>query len=288
MKEENMNNLVNSTALKFRWINGQCFEFKLNNGVTLLTDPWFHMEEGDGMLVEMCPPDFTIDDIEGADYVFLNHTHLDHTANLQEVVDRFHSTVITHSANVLELMKCHDIPVTDMYPVDYEGTYYFDGFVLETHHATHHRQPGGNLQKALQRHKDDPRALSSASGGTFNMNFVMTTAQGMRVAFIGGNDDGMIERLQGVNKPNIIIRNKMASSKVKEGVAENFAEWFAAVDTQILVPMHYETWLTKDPEFAQKMIVDMNHIMEEKGKVGRVAPMVRGKWYTLDLAINEA
>ncbi len=282
-----MSNLVNSTALKFRWINGQCFEFKLNNGVTLLTDPWFHVEGNEPMLSEMCPPGFTLDDIEGADYVFLNHTHGDHTANLEEVVEKFHSTVITHSGNVLELMKVNNIPVTDMYPVDYEGTYYFDGFILETHHATHHRQPN-NLDKGLARHQGDKKALSNAMGGTFNMNFVLTTQQGMRIAFIGGNDDGMIERLQGVNKPNIIIRNKMASSRVKEGVAENFAAWFMAADTQILVPMHYETWLTKDPEFAQKMITDMNRIMEENGKVGRVAPMVRGRWYTLDLAINEA
>ncbi len=283
-----MGNLINSTAFKFRWINGQCFEFKLNNGVTLLTDPWYHMEEGDGMLSEMCPPGFTLDDIEGADYIFLNHTHGDHICNLQEIVDRYHSIVITHSANVLELMKTHDIDVTDMYPVDYEGTYYFDGFTLETHHATHHRQNGGTLAKGLSRRPGDPKSLVNAMGGTFNMNFVMTTQQGMRVAFIGGNDDGMIQRLQGVNKPNIIIRNKMASSKVKEGVAENFADWFASVDNQILIPMHYETWLTKDPEFAQKMISDMNCIMEEKGLSGRVAPMMRGKWYTLDLSINEA
>ena len=283
-----MSNLINSTAFKFRWINGQCFEFKLNNGVTLLTDPWYHMEEGGGMLTEMCPPGFSLDDIEGADYIFLNHTHGDHIANLQEVVEKYNSIVITHSANVLELMKTHDIPVTDMYPVDYEGTYYFDGFTLETHHATHHRQPGGTLAKGMARHAGDPKSLVNAMGGTFNMNFVMTTQEGMRVAFIGGNDDGMIQRLQGVNKPNIIIRNKMASSKVKEGVAENFAEWFAAVDNQVLVPMHYETWLTKDPEFAAKMITDMNRIMEEKGKCGRVAPMERGKWYTLDLQINEA
>jgi len=282
-----MNNLINSTAFKFRWINGQCFEFKLNNGVTLLTDPWYHMEEGDGMLTEMCPPGFTLDDIEGADYIFLNHTHGDHIANLQEVVEKYHSTVITHSANVLELMKTHAIPVTDMYPVDYEGTYYFDGFVLETHHATHHRQPG-TLDMAMARHPGDPKSLVNGMGGTFNMNFVMTTQEGMRVAFIGGNDDGMIQRLQGTAKPNVIIRNKMASSKVKVGVAENFAEWFAAVDNQVLIPMHYETWLTQDPEFAAKMITDMNRIMEEKGKSGRVAPMVRGKWYTLDLSINEA
>lgn len=88
-------------------------------------------------------------------------------------------------------------------------------------------------------------------------------------------------------RPNLIIRNKMASSKVKTNVAEDFAEWFAGANVPLLVPMHYETWLTEDPEFAQKMIEDMNRIMEEKGKLGRVAPMVRGKWYMLDLGITE-
>lgn len=51
--------------------------------------------------------------------------------------------------------------------------------------------------------------------------------------------------------------------------------------------MHYETWLTEDPDFAAKMIEEMNRIMEEKGKIGRVAPMQRCKWYTLDLGISE-
>ena len=66
------------------------------------------------------------------------------------------------------------------------------------------------------------------------------------------------------------------------------AEWFAGVDTQLLIPMHYETWLTQDPEFAAKMITDMNRIMEEKGKLGRVAPMERGKWYGLHIGIRPA
>lgn len=278
-----------SKALEFRWINGQCFEFKLPNGVTILTDPWYSKDEtGWGPAYDL--PPFTVDDLEGADYVFLNHTHPDHINNLQEVADRFHPTIITHSGNVLELMKAYDLVTTDMYPVDFEGTYYFDGFTLETHHATHHRMPKflpQTLRESLEKYPDDETAVPNWMGGTFNTNFVLTTDNGMRIAFIGGNDDGMIQRLQGVNKPNVIIRNKMASSKVKENVAENFAEWFSAVDNQILIPMHYETWLAEDPEFAVNMIKDMNRIMEEKGKVGRVVPMTRGKWYSLNIMIAE-
>lgn len=283
-----MRELQSSKALRFRWINGQCFEFRFNNGKTLITDPWYRSS---GWLGQMCPPDFSTDMLEGGDYIFVNHCHGDHTANIQDVYDRFHSTIITHSAAAMELAKTFRVPLTSIYPVDFEGTYYFDGFILETHHGTHHAQPS-NYEETIQMFRDDPDCADdspelNAYGSIFNMNFVLTTDQGMRIAFVGGNDDGMIRRLQGKDKPNIIIRNKMGSSQVKTNVAESFAEWFAAVDTQILVPMHYETWLTQDPEFAEKMISDMNQIMEQKNKVGRVAPMIRGKWYTLNLSIVE-
>ena len=48
-----MENIVLKTSgLKFRWINGQGFEFVMPNGKTLLTDPFYDMpsfEEGKGM-----------------------------------------------------------------------------------------------------------------------------------------------------------------------------------------------------------------------------------------------
>ena len=281
-----MKEVITSSALKFRWINAQCFEFKLNNGKTLLTDPWY-TSIGEGNMLSGCElPGFTTEDLEGTDYVFLNHTHGDHTWNLQEVVDRFHPWVLTHSGNVLELAKAYRIPVTDLYPLDYEGTYYFDGFILETHHATHHRR-GEMLGVNGGMFHAGEKDFVMDMGGTFNMNFILTTEQGMRIAFIGGNDDGMTKRLQGKNKPNLIIRNKIASSKEKDRAAQMFADWFAETDTQILVPMHYEQWLTRDPEFTAKLFEDMNRIMEEKGMTGRVAPLERGKWYSLNLSITE-
>lgn len=280
-----MKDVIVSSALKFRWINAQCFEFKLNNGKTLLTDPWF-TAIGGRMLAGCEPEGFTADSLEGADYVFLNHTHGDHIWDLQEVVDRFHPWVLTHSGNVAGLAKAYRIPVTDLYPLDYEGTYYFDGFILETHHATHHRRGemfGGDTHMFDAGEKDDVMDM----GGTFNMNFVLTTDQGMRIAFIGGNDDGMTKRLQGTAKPNLIIRNKMASSREKDRAAQMFADWFAETDTQILVPMHYEQWLSRDPEFTAKLFQDMDRIMAEKGMTGRVAPLERGRWYSLNLSITE-
>lgn len=276
-----------SSGLKFRWLNGQSFAFRFPNGKTLITDPWF-LDDGSRM-AEKCVPGFSMDQIDACDYVFLNHGHGDHTAHLQQVVDKFHPVVMTHSAVCMELAKTFRIPLTSIYPLDFEGTYYFDGFILETHHGTHHpiNQDYTQCTEHVAKIQMPGSPDLNAFGSMFNINFVLTTQEGLRIAFVGGNDDGMIQRLQDTKKPNVIIRNKMASSNVKDHVAEDFAAWFAATDTQLLIPMHYETWLTEDPEFAKKMIADMNRILLEKGKVGRVAAMERGKWYSLNLTITE-
>ncbi len=272
---------VSTRAMRFRWINAQCFEFVMSNGKTLLTDPYFddpeRFQPGRGMSLM----NFNVGDIEAADYVFVNHTHGDHIKNLQDVCDRFHPIVICHSAVAMELARTHDIPLTSIYPVDFNGRYYFDGFMLDTYHGTHHASPFG--YSASKMGSDDEL---NAMGSIFNVNFILHTPEGMRVAFIGGNDDGMTERFREI-RPNLLIRNKMGSSRDFERVAERFAEIFARSNTQLLIPMHCETWANERPEFLNQVIADMNAIMEEKHLIGRVALLERTRWYGLDLTITE-
>ncbi len=53
-----------------------------------------------------------------------------------------------------------------------------------------------------------------------------------------------------------------------------------------MIPMHYESWENTMPEFPAQVFRDMNHIMEERGLAGRVSPLERTRWYTLDLCIR--
>lgn len=277
--------MFKSKSFRFRWINAQCFEFQLNNGKTLLTDPCYKCKESFG---KKCPPGFTTKDLEGCDYLFVNHSHGDHISNLQEVYDRFHPTIIAPSPICFQLAKEHEFILTDIYPVDYNQTYYFDGFILETFHGQHHRYDATyqNIAEKFKEKYPGSQELN-ALGSIFNMNFILTTDQGFRVAFIGGNDDGMLQRMAGTKKPNIVLRNKMASSAVKEGVSEAFADWVNKADIQLLVPMHYETWLTEDPAFARKVFTDMNDILEKSHAVARAACIERTKWYTVNITIEE-
>lgn len=280
-----MNQSFSSSAFQFRWLNGQCFEIKLNNGKTIITDPWF---SGTDSLSRVCPKRFSIDDIDACDYILLNHTHGDHTANIPELVEKFHPILISHSATIMELARNYHIPVTSLYPIDYEGTYLLDGFTLDTYHGTHYPSKLARQEFSEVFGKLPGSVELNAMGSAFNVNYVITTDQGMRVLFMGANDDGMIEKLRGNKKPNLVLHNHTLPSSVKDKTAaKDFAEWFARFDGQLMIPMHYEAWITDDPEFAEQVMIDMDKILEEKGKSGRVAPLVRTQWYSLDLCINE-
>ena len=276
------NILCSTQGLKFRWINGQCFEFVFPNGKVMLSDPYFddteHFPVGKGMSLQ----NFHADAIEQVDYVFVNHTHFDHIYNLQQIVDRFHPVVICHSAVAMELAKTHSIPLTSIYPIDFGDRYYFDGFWIDTYHGTHHasKDDYASLQRKFPTDND-----LMAMGGIFNVNIVINTPEGLRIAFLGGNDDGMTERFREI-RPNILIRNKMGSSRDFDRVAERFSDIFAKSNTQLLIPMHVETWVNERPDFLNSVISDMNKIMEEKGLVGRVALRERTKCYGLRMRIE--
>lgn len=276
-----------NSSLKLRWINAQCFEFKLHNGTTILTDPFFDMplfvrEKGHSIM------DFSVEDIEGADYIFINHTHGDHIYNLKQVYDKFNSKIICHSSVALEIAKSFEIPLTSIYPVDFDGHYIFPGFTLDTFHGTHH-EINSDYNKMIS-----SNFISTGShvenklnilGSIFNVNFLLTLSSGLRIAFVGGNDDGMNNRFSNI-KPNILIRNKMASSNDFDHVAERYVENFIESGAQILIPMHLEAWINERPDFVNDLISDMNEILRKRNLVGRAKLLSRLKWYNLGLFIE--
>ncbi|MFT8555998.1 MBL fold metallo-hydrolase [Liquorilactobacillus hordei] len=281
------NEISTFPSLKLRWINAQCFEFKLPNGITLLTDPFFDMpffEKNKGHSVM----GFTADDIEGADYIFINHTHGDHIANLKQVYDRFNSKIICHSSVALEVAKSFEVSLTSIYPVDFSGHYIFPGFTLDIFHGTHHP-----IDFSYKKMKHD-KFIDTGSkvendlnilGSIFNLNFLMTLSNGLRIAFVGGNDDGMNERLKQI-KPNILIRNKMGSSRDFDNVSRKFADNFIDSGAQLLIPMHVEQWANEKVNFLNSEINDINKIAENNNVSGRAVLLKRKQWYNLGIFIS--
>lgn len=283
--------VLTNRSLKFRFINCQCFEIQLPNGKTIVTDPCYDFPHENKMQQLFGLDGFCTSDIEGCDYVILNHTHGDHIANLGEVIRRFSPKVICHSGVAAEIAAAYeDMELTSIYPVDYDGVYYFDGFQLETFHGEHKPQrfTFGRTMEEGDVISGDPRLTRlHALGGFYNMNYVLTLDNGFRAAFVGGTDDGMKERLRSI-RPNLAFRNKLANDMDVEKVAGEWLSFMRESFSQIVVPMHFEVWENTQPGFSRQTFDRANELAEEEGILARILPVERTKWYEISLCAVSA
>lgn len=283
---------ISADCLQFRWINAQCFQIKLPNGKVVLTDPFFPSpatswnvtkELYDAYALE---ENFGVESLEQVDYIIINHTHGDHILKLEEVYQKYHPIVIIHSPMAYDLALTHEINLSDIYPVDFNGTYYFDGFQLETFHGTHHPVRNTYSQMPADDICDNRRASQmSVLGGLFNMNFILTTDEQVKIGFIGGDIDGDFEMFR-KHCPDILFRNKLHSSKSEYDVVKEWVDYLIQSHAKIMVPMHHEKWLTGKPGYTTKLVDDMNQYLKEKHAVARVLNPKRTQWYGIKFGID--
>lgn len=283
-------NVLSSECISFRWINCQCFEIKLPNGKTVITDPCYHYpENASHPIADLFRLNgFETGDLEACDYVILNHTHGDHMCNLEAVVDRFQPTIVCHSGVAVEIAEtCENLPLTSVYPVDYDGTYYFEGFRMDTFHGSHKPQP-----TTWRRSMEEGDCISQKQklsrlhtiGSFFNMNYLITLDNGFRIAFVGGLDDGMKEHLRRI-RPNIVLRNKTQNDMSVEAVAKDWLGFMEESHAQYVLPMHYEVWENQKPGFSKESFQRANELAQEQGLGCRIVPLERTKWYTMQLCL---
>lgn len=282
--------MISTECLSFRWINCQCFEIRLPNGKTIITDPCYDYKDNpDTPLAGLFQlKGFKTKDLEGCDYVILNHTHGDHIANLGEVIKQFSPKIICHSGVASELARVYeDMELTNIYPVDYDGTYYFDGFKLETFHGEHKPQPftwKRSMEEGDIISQDSRLTRLHALGGFFNMNYLLTFEHGFRMAFVGGTNDGMEERLRTL-RPNIVMRNKLTNEMDVERVAKDWYGFMEQSYAQFVIPMHFEVWENQNPGFSDKTFCQANEMAEKNGLACRILSPRRTQWYTIQMNV---
>ena len=283
--------LMQAESVSFRWINCQCFEIKLPNGKTIVTDPCYDYKKNpDAPLADLFRLEgFKTEDLEGCDYVILNHTHGDHIANLGQVIERFSPKVICHSGVAGEIAQVYqDMELTSIYPVDYDGAYYFDGFKMETFHGEHKPQRftwRRTMAEGDIISQDSRLTRLHALGGLFNMNYLLTLDNGFRIAFVGGASDGMEERLRTL-RPNIALRTKISNDMDVEHVAEDWLEFMEQSCAQFVVPMHFEVWENQNPGFSEKTFKLANEMAVKGGLACRILSPKRTKWYRVNMNIE--
>ena len=266
--------------LRFRWIHAQCFQFELPGGKILMTDPFF--PQNPKAWKEVCTPAFDADELGKVDYVTINHSHFDHTANLPDLFKQARPTVICDRIFARELSAAFQVPEACIRPIVPGLTYHFDDFTLNTFSGNHtdlgtvSNFDGGKMFADPENHMIGPL---NSYGCLYNTNYAFTLKNGFFIGFAAGVDLTDLQAAWKNRRPGLLLRQRIATAS-----AESYAEECASLGAQLVLPMHQDASCAENSDmnlFAQKV----NGRLVQKNCTARMFNPQRLKWYSLESRI---
>ena len=266
--------------LRFRWIHPQCFQFELPGGKILMTDPFF--PQNPKAWKEVCTPAFDADELGKVDYVTINHSHFDHTANLPDLFKQARPTVICDRIFARELSAAFQVPEACIRPIVPGLTYHFDDFTLNTFSGNHtdlgtvSNFDGGKMFADPENPMIGPL---NSYGCLYNTNYAFTLKNGFFIGFAAGVDLTDLQAAWKNRRPGLLLRQRIATAS-----AESYAEECASLGAQLVLPMHQDASCAENSDmnlFAQKV----NGRFVQKNCTARMFNPQRLKWYSLESRI---
>lgn len=266
--------------LRFRWIHAQCFQFELPGGKILMTDPFF--PQNPKAWKEVCTPAFDADELGKVDYVTINHSHFDHTANLPDLFKQARPTVICDRIFARELSAAFQVPEDCIRPIVPGLTYHFDDFTLNTFSGNHtdlgtvSNFDGGKMFADPENPVIGPL---NSYGCLYNTNYAFTLKNGFFIGFAAGVDLTDLQAAWKNRRPGLLLRQRIATAS-----AESYAEECASLGAQLVLPMHQDASCAENSDmnlFAQKV----NGRLVQKNCTARMFNPQRLKWYSLESRI---
>ena len=263
--------------LRFRWIHAQCFQFELPGGKILMTDPFF--PQNPKAWKEVCTPAFDADELGKVDYVTINHSHFDHTANLPDLFKQARPTVICDRIFARELSAAFQVPEACIHPIVPGLTYHFDDFTLNTFSGNHtdlgtvSNFDGGKMFADPENPMIGPL---NSYGCLYNTNYAFTLKNGFFIGFAAGVDLTDLQAAWKNRRPGLLLRQRIATAS-----AESYAEECASLGAQLVLPMHQDASCAENSDmnlFAQKV----NGRFVQKNCTARMFNPQRLKWYSLE------
>ena len=266
--------------LRFRWIHAQCFQFELPGGKILMTDPFF--PQNPKAWKEVCTPAFDADELGKVDYVTINHSHFDHTANLPDLFKQARPTVICDRIFARELSAAFQVPEACIRPIVPGLTYHFDDFTLNTFSGNHtdlgtvSNFDGGKMFADPENPMIGPL---NSYGCLYNTNYAFTLKNGFFIGFAAGVDLTDLQAAWKNRRPGLLLRQRIATAS-----AESYAEECASLGAQLVLPMHQDASCAENSDmnlFAQKV----NGRFVQTNCTARMFNPQRLKWYSLESRI---
>lgn len=294
---------TDSQALSIRWISVQCYEIRLPNGKTIVTDPFYwdagyydcmedrNMTSSQKMEKEIyAQRGFSVDEFTGADYMILNHIHGDHSNITGELWNRFRGRVLVPGACAAELARVYDIPYAAVYPLYPGNTYYFDDFILKTYPGAHDTRAfrEGKFKRPSQQENDFGGSegfgvpcpnITGPLGSMHNMNFLIQTRDNFRIDFSAGRD--YEEHVEHVRReaPNLMLRHRIRSY-----TPEDYADQIEKMGAQLAMPLHHNN-ARASKEDLNEYFFQVNKILKERGSAARAFNPEPYKWYKLQMSL---
>ncbi|HEX7474940.1 MAG TPA: MBL fold metallo-hydrolase, partial [Dehalococcoidales bacterium] len=119
-------------SIKLRWLGWACFEIVLASGKVLITDPFIDYSPSSPI---------KSDQVTGADYIALTHTHFDHCTDLGTLVKKFDSKVICAASSAGRLLEFFDFKWTNLVRVRAGDKVTFSDLQVEVKRAEHIYMP---------------------------------------------------------------------------------------------------------------------------------------------------
>lgn len=269
-----------SMNIQFRWIHGQCFQIRLPGGKVLMTDPFFPQHPK--AWINRDTPLLDQKDIGPVDYVTVNHSHFDHTANLPDVFRENSPIVICDRIYARELSAAYQIPEFCIYPIVPGMTYYLPDFRLDTVQGKHGNL-GGVCDLKGEEFADPASPMTgplNSFGCLFNTNYLFTLKNNFRIGFAAGVDIDTTADAWKNCGPDILLRQRMCHCG-----PESYAEECRHLGGQIVLPMHHDACDSDNQDmnaFAEKV----NRILSADGNWMTMFNPMRLKWYSVNLQIK--
>ena len=279
---------IASQVIRIRWVQAQCYEIKLPNGKTIVTDPFFQQALPGKSSYYSIPHGINVDSFEGCDYVLMNHPHADHILNLGDIYRKFEPLIICDTRYAFEISECFDIPFGKIFPVSMNQSYLFEDFRLNTYPAIHN--PMGKLSGATMPPDVSEHMFGEAGAGLgkldamgclANMNFLFTLHNRFKIGFAAGTDIANLAEAWRINGPDLLLRQRMVFAE-----AEEFADEVDRLGGTIALPIHHEVAFSHNADM-HAFVDQANQALRERKSSAKILNPKRMQWYQISVGIQE-
>jgi L-ascorbate metabolism protein UlaG (beta-lactamase superfamily) len=242
-------------AFHIRWLGTACFEIRIENGKTIVIDPY---------LDDSVSAPIGADEVEGCDTIFLTHGHYDHVLDVGKLVRRFNPRVFCSRETCDALIEHQDVNPDSFHAVTVGDVVENDGFSAEVVRGVHvdfvaeyHRLTGGNLltdfgddfqtavQKGLEASfgpvtlpENFDKWMTQYPGGE-QLNFVFDLGGGTRIYMAGSYPDpDLINVAKGTRASLMLLQ--VLGGKTLGGLESKTAEFGLASGAGVIVPQHHD------------------------------------------------